>query len=203
MTVDHSSTSQAGHFEHWANVYTSHKAFSHPSELHGGLCGRLAAGARMPQSEWLQTVCEQMGLPPSAAQEDADLAEFMNAAYDQALAQLKAADMSFQPLLPDDDYSLDQRVQALSAWVRGFLEGMALGAREALGEAPPEIRELIEDMVAISQVSDETEEDSEDGEYQFNEIVEYVRLGALAVYTEFNPPETAGDSGQPLKKTLH
>lgn len=203
MTSDQSSTRHAGQFENWANVYTSHKAFSHPSELHGGLCGRLAVGARMPESEWLQVVCEQMGLAPSAAREDADLSDFMGAAYDQALAQLKAADMSFQPLLPDDDYSLDQRVQALSAWVRGFLEGMAVGAREALGEAPPEIRELIEDMVAISQVSEDAEEDSEDGEYQFNEIVEYVRLGALAVYTEFNPPESAADRDQPLNKTLH
>lgn len=203
MTSDQTSSHSPGPFEHWANLYTSHKAFSHPSELHGGLCGRLAVGARMAETEWLQVVCEQMGLAPSASHDDADLATFMNAAYDQALAQLKAADMSFQPLLPDDDYTLDQRVQSLSAWVRGFLEGMAVGAREALGEAPPEIRELIEDMVAISQVSDETEEDSEDGEYQFHEIVEYVRLGALAVYTEFNPPETAGDREQPLNKTLH
>ncbi|WP_166257497.1 UPF0149 family protein [Marinobacter salicampi] len=189
--TDLSEASDIGAFEHWANVYTMHKAFSHPSELHGALCGRLAAGARMDENSWLQTVCEQMGIPASAPEESPELKEFMIAAYDRALEELKTSDMSFQPLLPEDDYSLDHRVQALSAWVRGFLEGMTVGASSPLGEAPEEIRELIEDLVAISQVS-ETEEDSEDGEYQLTEIVEYVRLGALAVFTEFNPPETAG-----------
>jgi uncharacterized protein YgfB (UPF0149 family) len=57
-----------------------------------------------------------------------------------------------------------------------------------LGEAPEEIRELIGDMVAISQVSEDQESDQE-SEQQLLEITEYIRLGALAVFTEFNPPE--------------
>ena len=199
--TDLTSTSGPESFEQWANLYSVHKAFSHPSELHGSLCGRLAAGARMNPDEWDRVACEHMGLPAGAAEESAELKAFMPAAYDQALTALKASDMSFQPLLPDDYYSLDQRVQALSAWVRGFLEGMASGAGASLGEAPPEIRELIEDMVAISQVSD-AEEESEEGEYQLNEITEYVRLGALAVFTEFNPPETASARSGP-STTLH
>ena len=186
-------------FEQWANLFTSHKAFSHPSELHGGLCGRLAAGARMDNQSWLALVCEQMGLPESAPEESADLQAFMTSAYDQTLELLKASDMSFQPLMPDDDYALDQRLEALSCWVRGFLEGMALSAGASLGEAPEEIREVIEDMVAISQVADPEEEGGEESEQQLLEIVEYVRLGALSVFTEFNPPEPAS-SEQP---TLH
>jgi uncharacterized protein YgfB (UPF0149 family) len=106
--------------------------------------------------------------------------------------------MSFQPLLPDDDYAIEQRLEALTSWVRGFLEGMALSAGQALGEAPDEIRELIEDLVAISQVADDDEPDDE-SEQQLMEIVEYVRLGALAVFTEFNPPEKPS----PNTPTLH
>jgi uncharacterized protein YgfB (UPF0149 family) len=199
MTSPEPEKALTADFEQWANLYTIHKAFSHPSELHGSLCGRLAAGARMNLDEWLQLVCENMGIPKTAVDESDALAGFMSAAYDQALTAMKASDMTFTPVLPDDDYSLDQRVQALSAWVRGFLEGMAVGA-DALGEAPEEIRELIEDMVAISQVS-ETEEDSEEGEYQFNEVVEYTRLGALAVFTEFNSPEAATSAS--TTNTLH
>lgn len=183
-------------FEQWANVFAAHKAFSHPSELHGALCGRLAAGGRLERQDWLALVCEHMGLPANAPEESEELAGFMAAAYDQTLTLLQASDMSFQPLLPDDDYSLDQRLQGLSSWIRGFLEGMALVAGSALGSAPEEIRELIEDLVAISQVS-EGEEDSEEGEQQFTEITEYVRLGALSVFTEYNTPEA------PVSKTLH
>lgn len=186
--TDTTGAARAAAFERWANMFTAHKAFSHPSELHGVLCGRLAAGARIDESEWLAMVCEHMGLPETATGESDDLKEFMQAAYDQTLALLKAADMSFHPLLPDDDYAIDQRLEALTSWVRGFLEGMALSGGESLGQAPDEIRELIEDMVAISQVSEDEEPDDE-SEHQLIEIVEYVRLGALAVFTEFNPPE--------------
>lgn len=184
-------------FEQWANVFAAHKAFSHPSELHGSLCGRLSAGRRPDSQDWLATACEHMGLPLTATEESPELVSFMTNARDAMLTELSAADMSFQILLPDDDYSLDQRLQALSAWVRGFLEGLAMVGGESLGQAPDEIRELIEDLVAISQVA-ETEEDSDEGEYQLTEITEYVRLGALAVFTEFNAPEPT-----PSAKTLH
>ena len=186
--TDTASAAHAAEFERWANVFTAHKAFSHPSELHGALCGRLAAGSRIEEDEWLAMVCEHMGLPESAAEEADDLSAFMNEAYERALVFLKSADMSFHPLLPDDDYAIDQRLEALVAWIRGFLEGMALSAGESLGEAPEEIRELIEDMVAISQVAEDQESDQE-SEQQLVEITEYIRLGALAVFTEFNPPE--------------
>ena len=186
--TDTSGAARAAEFERWANVYTIHKAFSHPSELHGSLCGRLAAGSRIQEKDWLTVVCEQMGLADQAMDESEDLAPFMNGAYDKALAQLQSTDLSFQPLLPDDDYAIEQRLEALIAWVRGFLEGMALAAGESLGQAPDEIRELIEDMVAISQLSDDEESDAE-SEQQLLEITEYVRLGALAVFTEFNEPE--------------
>lgn len=182
------SSSQAAAFEQWANVFTAHQAFSHPSELHGVLCGRLAAGARIQESDWLAMVCEHMGLPPTAAEDSRELHTFMVTAYAETLEQLTSADMSFRPLLPDDDYAIEQRLEALISWVRGFLEGMALSAGEALGQAPDEIRELIEDLVAISQLSDEEEQD-DDSEQQLMEIIEYVRLGALSVFTEFNPPE--------------
>ncbi|MCG8516859.1 MAG: UPF0149 family protein [Pseudomonadales bacterium] len=193
---DSDATSSHDEFERWANVFTEHQAFSHPSELHGTLCGRLAAGSRLPQDQWLALVCEQMGLPTTAPEESEALSAFMIAAYDQTLTLLKASDMSFQPLMPDDDYAMEQRLQALSAWIRGFLEGLALEAGAGLGEAPQEIRELIEDLVAISQVS-ETEADGEESEQQLTEITEYVRLGALAVFTEYNPPEPRES------KTLH
>ena len=49
--TDTSGAARAAEFERWANVFTAHKAFSHPSELHGALCGRLAAGSRIEEPE--------------------------------------------------------------------------------------------------------------------------------------------------------
>lgn len=192
-----SDAARAAEFERWANVFTAHQAFSHPSELHGALCGRLAAGSRIPESDWLAMVCEHMGLPAQAMEESEDLAPFMNQAYQQTLARLQSTDMSFHPLLPDDDYAIEQRLEALVAWVQGFLEGMAMAAGSSLGQAPEEIRELIEDLVAISQLS-EDEETGEESEHQLLEITEYVRLGALTVFTEFNAPEAPAQASPTL-----
>jgi uncharacterized protein YgfB (UPF0149 family) len=191
------SSSQETAFEQWANIFATHQAFSHPSELHGALCGRLAAGARMQKGDWLAMACEHMGLATTGADDSATLQQFMSTAYDETLGRLESEDMSFRPLLPDDDYAIEQRLEALIAWVRGFLEGMALSAGQSLGQAPDEIRELIEDMVAISQLSDEEDQDDE-SEQQLMEIIEYVRLGALSVFTEFNPPEKPKQAGPTL-----
>lgn len=203
MSDNAESGNQTADFEGWANLFTRCRAFSHPSELHGGLCGRLAAGARLDQPQWLEVVCEHIGIAPETLEQGedlpAELPDFMAEAYRQTLLQLQATDMAFQPLLPGDDYAFEQRLQALAAWVRGFLEGMALAAGEKLGEAPDEIRELIEDMVAISQV-EESDAGDEGAEMQLIDITEYVRLGVISVFTEFNPP---APSSPAAAQTLH
>lgn len=117
---DTASAARAAEFERWANVFTAHQAFSHPSELHGLLCGRLATGARIDEAEWLAMVCEHMGLSEQAAEASSDLAPFMNQAYQKTLALLQSADLSFHPLLPDDDYALNQRLEALGRLGPGF-----------------------------------------------------------------------------------
>jgi len=187
MTSSSSDNPGLTPFEDWANAYTRFQAYGHPSELHGSLCGRLALGGRPAQEEWINLVAEHMGLTPEVVAE-ANESVVLEAPV-TTLMELKANDMDFQLLLPDDDYSLAQRLEALTAWVRGFLEGMAVTAGSKLGEAPEEIRELIEDLISISQASAEVD-DSESDEHQLLEVSEYVRLGALAVYTEYNPPET-------------
>src|SRR5690554_3758878 len=119
MTDNAASGFRTDDFEGWANLFTRCRAFSHPSELHGGLCGRLAAGARLSQPQWLEVVCEHIGIAPTALTSDdnlpPELSSFMDESYDQALTQLRATDMAFELLLPEDDYAFDQRLQALSA----------------------------------------------------------------------------------------
>lgn len=185
-------------FETWANLFSRCRALGHPSELHGGLCGRLATGSRLAPEEWLAVALEQMGLPAETVEDQPELLRFMVEVQTEALSRLKAADLGFQLLLPDDDYSIGQRVESLAAWVQGFLEGMAVTAGARLGEAPDDIRELIEDMVAISQVEDDTS--TEEAEFQLHDLTEYVRLGVLSVFTEFNPPDTPRNAGG---NTLH
>lgn len=185
----HSRISGTGDFEQWTDMFLRHGAFNHPSELHGSLTGQLAAGERLSPEAWLALASEHLATEQLAdyQQEDAVLRRFLMTAYEQSLQNLQAPDMSFQLLLPDEDHDIGERLLALAAWVRGFLEGMALSGGGHLRNAPDEIRELMKDFAAIAQVQAD-ESGTEEDERQLAEVIEFVRVGVLTVFAEFNAP---------------
>ena len=113
-------------------------------------------------------------------------------------------EMSFSLVLPDDEFILTQRVEALGFWVRGFLEGLALAAKGQLGSSDKDIQELLRDLVAISQIDDQAD-DSEGAEKEINEIIEYVRIGIVTIFSEFNGNDDISDepSDEENNNTLH
>lgn len=208
--ADPSGSTIAGtdNFETWANLYVRHGAFNHPSELHGALTGQLATGQRLTEARWDTLAAEHLGtesfLPAEAGHPDAR--SFLASVYDEVLAGLQSEQMNFQLLLPEDEAPMGERLFALSAWVRGFLEGMARAGGERLAGAPEEVRELIEDFVAISQVEDDIdEEEEEDNEAQWVEVSEFVRVGAMTVFAEFNrePNQKIDRESPPPTRSLH
>lgn len=185
-------------FDLWAEVHVRHSAINHPSELHGLLAGELAAGERLSSERWETLALEHLGcdqLLSEAVEDQPTPRALLHAAYAATLAALQSEDMDFRLLLPPDQAPLNDRLEALSCWVRGFLEGISRAAGDALARAPDDIRELVHDFVAISQVEHDAD-DSADGEREIEEIGEYVRIGVLNVFAEFNRP-------QPNEQTLH
>ncbi|TVP54910.1 MAG: YecA family protein [Halomonadaceae bacterium] len=177
-------------FDLWADLHLRHSAINHPSELHGLLSGQLAAGERLSPERWEHLVCEHLGaeqLLPEMGTELPSPKVLLQGFYDRSLRALQSESMDFRLLLPGDSAPLSQRLEALGSWVRGFLEGMARAAGEGLNDAPQDVRELIKDFVAISQIEID-EDDTEDGEKELSEVIEYVRIGVLNVFAEFNRP---------------
>lgn len=191
---------QESDFDWLANFYASQGAINHPCELHGLLIGRLAGGERLNADEWLKLVVEHMGLE-QLVQDDKSERALTNLVelYSNNVQQLEDMAMGFSLVLPDDEFILTQRVEALGMWVRGFLEGLALAAKGQLKTADADIQELLRDLVAISQIDDQAE-DSEDAEKEINEIIEYVRIGVVTVFSEFNGQE---EPDEDQSKTLH
>lgn len=92
-------------------------------------------------------------------------------------------DFGFHILLPDETEVINNRRVALSDWCRSFLTGFGLTGRFQQAELSDEVKELFHDFAQISQVEDEIPEDDEN-ESDLTEITEYVRIGAVMVFTD-------------------
>lgn len=148
------------------------------SRCHGFLCGRACAGDPRDQEPWRHFLDSRL---------NGDM-EF-DACYEQmhmfaadVRAQLNSPGFEFQLLLPDDDYPLTRRVDALRAWCEGFLNGVGLDGALDDSAFSDDCREVLEDLQLICQVDvDQIEVD--DGE-ALQEVIEYVRVAAVTLFED-------------------
>lgn len=168
--------------------------YTNASETHGVLSGLVCGGIALDKNSWQgffnDVVNEGMGLPHPVK-------KLVESIYTQIISQLTDDDLGFRLLLPNDDLPLDERCDAMAQWAQGFLVGFGM-VQQALNEASSEIQELIRDIRDISQVSLNFEQEDEESEIAFAEIVEYLRVGAMLCFNNFSrKPEP------PVSKTLH
>jgi yecA family protein len=205
------ASASALHFDQINRLLQRHGALQGAAELHGFLCGQLAAGRRLSRGEWLRAASEQADLGQHPDEVSGDLLQLV---YSQTLTSLGSGELDFQPLLPDDDAALDQRVAALGQWCQGFLAGFGLA-----GGADAELAETLQDFGAIAQIGldDDEASDAEGSEENFVAIYEYVRLAAVDMFWQSQPrndatatPATEEPERQPAspaslfqRKTLH
>lgn len=167
-----------------------------PSELHGLITGQLSAGARFDSDTLLRVLCELMNV----TQLDHEVTKVtLIELYQATLFQLQDEDFGFRLLLPDDDQEMSQRVDALSSWCSGFLAGfgMYLGDH-SMSET---LKEGLQDLSEIAQVSSAPEELSAEDEAGLLELQEYVRMAALFMFTECNP--NVGPDNEDSRTKLH
>lgn len=152
-----------------------------PAELHGALCGWLAAGGANT-ADWLRSVMVDAELPQPAAGDTLDRLRVAST------AQLDDPQFGFQLLLPEDE-NVAVRAAAVFEWCRGFLGGFGLVPRE--GKLTDEISEALQDMgnLAAAQVE---EGDEDDDARDLAEIEEYLRVATLLVHADCARP-TAPD----------
>jgi len=180
------------------------------SQLQGMLCGCLSAGLKLEGDKWHVMAMEFLGL------DDLEAGETDCAVFDVLLEGSKKslADLSFgfHPLLPNDELSLTRRAEELGGWCEGFLHGVGRGigssSKSGAGdkELVPEVADALRDMAHITQVALDEDLESEENEIYWTELVEYLRVAVLTVYSELSEadanlaPPAGGDSAEP---TLH
>jgi uncharacterized protein len=149
----------------------------HASQVHGLITGVLC-GNFNEDSSWLETVMGEKvtGEPANLLQE----------LYLVTNKQLVDVLMSFQMVLPDDNYDLPERAEALTVWCQGFLTGLKVAGIPIVGREPSELTEAIDDLVEIAKMNYQEVVASEEDEDAYAELVEYVRMAVILIFTEIH-----------------
>jgi uncharacterized protein YgfB (UPF0149 family) len=231
--MNHRDTPAPHNFDELADwLLTVDSQFS-PAELHGAIVGALCGAMRLPAARWAQFGFAVMGASETINRQFSELAEtVLGGLAREQFELLSSEDMTFQPFLPDDDETIEQRTDSLSDWCRGFLGGFAEAqvylqknapqtesAEPSLAASLPEaVQESLTDLAAIAQATVEGDEaydedydaelsddplaldsiltedgeqlefepaDAEAAERDYMEIIEYLRLAAMTVFSEY------------------
>ena len=155
------------------------------AEAHGTLVGLLCAAGHADKKTWLAYIAPSLDTTDLLQKE---AMKPLEALFETTVSQLSSPLLDFQPLLPDDDITLDLRTQALGEWCQGFLMGLSLGGMVAnLDELPGDSGEIIRDLVDIAKVGNFDLEGGDKDEESYSELVEYLRTGVLLINEDLNP----------------
>lgn len=179
-------------FEQLEDLFFELQVKADPSGFHGFLCGRLSCGT-LPLETLVKASTNWLGLTEEQAESAVNpLRDF----YEDALTSLEDISFLFKPILPDDELPLPERLVAIGAWCSNYISGLGEGMSGEF-EVSEDAKEALQDIAAIGQVSVDFEGE-EDGERDYAELVEYIRIAVQLIFTDLHPE--AGPSEEP---TIH
>ncbi len=162
------------------------------AELHGTLCALLCTRPDPHVAEWVREIVVTEHPPQGSAWAGA-----LCDAGECARESFTRGGFDLELLLPDDDAPLAERSEALSDWCTGFLYGLGLAGGGLTASLSDDAREVVSDLTEFTRI--DAEENSEDAERAYSEVVEYVRMGVLLIYEEL----MRAGSAAPERSRLH
>lgn len=174
------SGNSAMDFDHFEALIVAAGDTGSLAELHGTLCGHLSGGRLLDIAAVQKIAADVLAL---GAAEITGLTASLQQLHRDADAGLRDEDYSFAPLLPADELPLAQRIESLAHWCQGYISGLGQSGLAGDTELSADFTAAIRDMAAIAHADPQAPED-DDSEADFIELVEYVRVAALLVFTE-------------------
>lgn len=147
------------------------------AEAHGTLAGSLCTAPAYRFEDWLQEILPKDPAKPDAA---VTLRELFIGTQEALVGEM----LEFQPLLPADTQSIDERTTALAQWCVGFLYGLGSSAISDASRLPGEVGEVVRDFTEITRVGVDRNDSAESNENAYAELVEFVRVGVQLVFDE-------------------
>lgn len=162
------------------------------SSAHGILCGFACVKPDLSLDDWLNEVLVSIDLNNlNEKSAHAELAQIFN----KTLSQLSDETLDFQPLIADDEEKLDAQANTLIQWCQGYLAGLGL---QKVSTTDKEALEMIKDLYEISRL-DTNLLDNEKNAQDLNEIIEFVRMGALLIQEILQPSKQGYISSEILQ----
>ena len=157
-----------------------------PCELHGALCAMFAVSG-IGAHAWIRQVIGEGYARGDVSGREAE--RVLHDLYAGTVAQLRDTEMVFYPLLPGDEEDITVRTRSLANWCSGFLYGLGLSGVTEANFGEEETADFVRDLGDISRVTVDVREPDRSDEESYAEIVEYVRMGAILVATQFQGRE--------------
>lgn len=162
-------------------------------QLAGMLHGLVSHGYIPEEGRWQQQLADFLNsgnpLSEDSCHQLSDLLAFTQKDY-------QVDSFTIDLLLPEDDYPLSQRVQALGDWSQGFLTGY--GWIKQAKTLPKDAEEALQDIAQIAQI-DPNAEDVEELEEAYMTICEHVKMASQIIFAsnQIEPiqPHQSGNGG--------
>lgn len=185
-------------YDLWTSTLDQQALMASAAELHGLVAGMLSAGVPADAAQILPVLHDFLneGQAVSSA-----LKSQIGELISETARQLADEDFGFTPLLPGDDDSLPERLEALVEWSQAFLVGFAIQQTD-LSLVAEDVRDAIEQLTEVTRIDIYTPDDTSDAdnEESYFLVLEHVRVMALTCFTEvgkkYASTEVAG-------KTIH
>ena len=152
-----------------------------PAELHGFMCGILCGLVDTHSDIGFKTVLARLEEEEIGSSESKTCLATLMLLTAQ---QLQDADFSFQLLLPGDEISLEVKVAGLAAWCQSFLSGLGMTNMSDRILQNAIIKEAMHDISEISKTKCSDDLSKEESESAFFELVEFIRMAVLLIYTQ-------------------
>ena len=148
------------------------------AEAHGCLCGAASARRDYGVADWLDEI-----LPDGATGET----DGLRAVVEGTLTALAGDAMEFQPLLPEDEAPLPERVEALGTWCQGYLYGFGTAGTSGNLRLPDDVAEVLGDFAQLGRAGAVGADEDAVEEEAYAELVEFLRAAVQLVYDELAP----------------
>lgn len=155
-------------FEDWTTAFADWTDVS-ISELHGIMTGVMTVCNATDEAGWARLLEELSFEVP-----DQKALELLTEYAEDVSFALKDKDdaYAYEPLVPDDEHDLYERVLALKDWAGGYLTGLGVAGVNLTADE----REIIRDLSQIAAIRLDEEEEFEGGEEMWLHLFEFARM---------------------------